>query len=336
MAAFKYSERLGVLTDVQLQGALDRFGLGQLQSARPAPGGLFGQNILLETSEGSFVFRGAPHWDDHEEFDWHFQKERFFSRVVHESDSGPPVPWPYQLEEDDTLFGWPFAIMPRLPGIALWPPGRTRFSAADSREQARALGGALAALHTVRFDAPGIYDKRSDAIRLLDADYGAHVRRTLFGLMDSCDRVGALAPGDRNWIEQLVAAATPAFEMPFQPCVIHLDYHDGNVIVDHAPDRWRVTGIIDWMTAEVGHPEADLSRYLAHHYQNGPHTGEAFLRAYHEVHAPGDGFGERFRVFMTWERLLIWAYWQREDRRFGDAPFREWVRPYLGLHSYRG
>ncbi|MBI2759933.1 MAG: hypothetical protein HYX51_00705, partial [Chloroflexi bacterium] len=43
----QYSERLGVLTPEQLQAALDRFNLGRLLDARPATGGLFGQNVLL-------------------------------------------------------------------------------------------------------------------------------------------------------------------------------------------------------------------------------------------------------------------------------------------------
>lgn len=92
MAAREYSKRLGVISDEQLQAALDRVGLGRLLSAEPATGGLFGQNIMLTTSEGEFVFRGAPHWDAEGNDDWQFQKERLFSELVHERGTGPPVP----------------------------------------------------------------------------------------------------------------------------------------------------------------------------------------------------------------------------------------------------
>lgn len=85
--AVRYSERLGDITDTQLQAALDRFGLGGLRSASPAPGGLFGQNIFLTTTEGEFVLRGAPHWNPAGEDDWQFPKERFFSRLVHDQPS---------------------------------------------------------------------------------------------------------------------------------------------------------------------------------------------------------------------------------------------------------
>ena len=49
----EYSQRLGVLTAEQLQAALDRFDLGGLIDARPAPGGLFGQNVLLTSTKGA-------------------------------------------------------------------------------------------------------------------------------------------------------------------------------------------------------------------------------------------------------------------------------------------
>ncbi|MGH2608436.1 MAG: hypothetical protein ACRDHF_05045, partial [Tepidiformaceae bacterium] len=112
MGSREYSKRLGVISDEQLQAALDRFGLGRLVQAEPAMGGLFGQNIMLTTSEGEFVFRGAPHWDPEGHYDWQFQKERLFSQIVHESGTGPPVPWPYLIEESEEIFGWNWAIVP--------------------------------------------------------------------------------------------------------------------------------------------------------------------------------------------------------------------------------
>src|SRR4029079_17159977 len=87
----EYSKRLGVLTGAQLQAALDRFDLGQLKSARSAPGGLFGQNILISTSKGDYVLRGHPHYDGQ------FEKEAYFSRLVAER-TPATAPWPFQIE----------------------------------------------------------------------------------------------------------------------------------------------------------------------------------------------------------------------------------------------
>src|SRR5690349_1043862 len=111
LATREYSRRLGVITPQQLEAACRRLSLGTLRNAEPAPGGLFGQNVFLETSAGDFVFRGYQHGD------WQLAKERFFCYLVHEAGTAP-VPWPYEIEEDPSIFGWPYAVLPRLPGDA--------------------------------------------------------------------------------------------------------------------------------------------------------------------------------------------------------------------------
>jgi hypothetical protein len=135
MASREYSKRLGTISDEQLQAALDRFGLGRLLAAESAEGGLFGQNVLLETTDGRFVFRGAPHWNPAGEDDWQFQKERYFSRLVHEATGGPPVPWPYEVEPGREIFGWGYAIQPRLAGSTLTQPLSKHYSGDEVLEQ---------------------------------------------------------------------------------------------------------------------------------------------------------------------------------------------------------
>ena len=56
-----YSPRLGTISDARFQTALDGFGLGRLLAATPITRGLFGQNVVLQSSLGAFVLRGCPH-----------------------------------------------------------------------------------------------------------------------------------------------------------------------------------------------------------------------------------------------------------------------------------
>jgi hypothetical protein len=149
----EYSKRLGVLTAEQLDAALARFDLGTLVDAEPAPTGLFGQNVLLESTRGRFVLRGCPHYD------WQFPKERFFARLIHERTS-LGSPWPYRIEEATDIFGWSFAIMPRLPGEPGIPEGRE-----EGRSYAEALGLALARLHELEWKEAGAYDLAADSVR---------------------------------------------------------------------------------------------------------------------------------------------------------------------------
>ncbi|MDE2993914.1 MAG: phosphotransferase, partial [Chloroflexota bacterium] len=108
----EFSERLGTISPAQFQAALDRFGLGRLVGAEPITLGNFGQNCFLHSTAGAFVLRGAPHYP------WQFLEEQLFARLLHEY-TPVPVPWPYYVDESAAIFGWPYAIMPRLPGRPL-------------------------------------------------------------------------------------------------------------------------------------------------------------------------------------------------------------------------
>ncbi len=333
MASREYSKRLGALSDRQLQAALDRFGLGRLVSAEPLTNGLFGQNLMLETSSGAYVFRGAPHWNFAGEDDWQFQKERWFSRMVHESPDGPSVPWPYLLDEGRDIFGWGFAIQPRLPGEVLIPSTRRRQSAVELAEQSRELGTALAQLHTLTLPEAGRHNPRTDAIEPFATPYVEYVSATLEDLLTrSLAASNATTEADVAWARSVLERARPALELPFTPAVVHLDFGFHNVLFEQRDGHWRLTGVIDWMTAEAGHPECDLSRPLATDRQSRIGAREAFLGAYEAVHPRTPGFEERFRVFMLWERLLIWHYWQAQPRNdFGTIGMREWIEPFVEM-----
>lgn len=328
----EYSKRLGVIDDDQLQTALDRFGLGRLLSAEPAAGGLFGQNILLESTEGSFVFRGAPHWNPAGEDDWQFPKERYFARLLADSASGAPVPWPYLVDETRGIFGWGYAIMPRLSGLPLLTPAVRPFSDADHDAHATAMALGLAAVHAVTLPAAGLYHLESDGIRAHDERYGSYVANTVRTLLEACLHASAATTrADVTWVEAVIERALPAFDEPFTPSVVHHDFHDGNVLVDDSSGAWRLSGIIDWMTAEAGDPEADLARYLSHHAQHGPATGATFLATYQALRPPRAGFAQRFPVFMLWERLLIWEYGQRSGWFPDGLTLRTWAEPFTQM-----
>src|SRR5690242_15645949 len=148
--ARKFSEHLGFLTDEQIGRACDVFDLGHVEEALPAAAGTWGQNILLRTANGAFVLRGNP------QFPEQFAKEQQVAAAIN-AGSSLPAPWPYHVNHDPSILGWPYAVMPRLPGRM----GSTLWDAAD--EDARialsvAHAAALAQLHEATFAAPGPFD----------------------------------------------------------------------------------------------------------------------------------------------------------------------------------
>src|ERR671919_748082 len=119
MAAREYSLRLGAIDDDQFRLALQRLGLGE------------------------FVLRGAPHYD------WQLPSERFFARLLHER-TRAPVPWPYILDPDDDIFGWSYALMPRMPGLKHSDIAADEALTNDERlGMARAMGENLTLMHVL-------------------------------------------------------------------------------------------------------------------------------------------------------------------------------------------
>jgi hygromycin-B 7''-O-kinase len=332
VASREYSRRLGALSDEQLQAALDRFDLGRLVSAEPIANGLFGQNLMLQTSAGEYVFRGAPHWNPAGEDDWQFPKERFFSRLMHDAPGAPVVPWPYIVDEGRDIFGWGFALQPRLPGIVLQQPMRTHYSEREIREQSRELGAALAKLHSLKLPAAGTYERAGDGIRSIRGAYFDYLASTVEQLLaEAANSSPATPAADIDWARGVLDDAREALALPFEPTVVHLDFGFHNVLFVNEDGHWKLSGVVDWMTAEAGHPECDLSRPIATSLQHKIGAAGEFLDAYRGGKPEPAGFEERFRAFMLWERSLIWNYWQRNNGFKEGLTMRAWMEPFVEM-----
>lgn len=332
MAGRQYSERLGEIRDEQFQAALDRFGLGRFLHAEPIVNGLFGQNVILSSSSGDYVFRGAPHWNPAGEDDWQFQKERFFSRLAHEAAGGAPVAWPYLLDESRDIFGWGFAIQPRLPGAAPRQPMRDHYSEAEQLQMGSLLGSALGRLHNARTGVAGIHDRQTDQLVPVAGAYADYVESTVEGLLAYAREASSATSGDDiAWARSVLRKARPAMELPFEPSVVHLDFGFHNVLFESSGEQWRLTGIVDWHTAESGHPECDLARPLATFQQHRVAGAAEFMVAYRELQPELPGFRERLPAFLLWERLLIWGYWQHHKGFREGLGMREWMEPFVRI-----
>jgi aminoglycoside phosphotransferase (APT) family kinase protein len=328
-----FGKRLGTLTRAQLQAALDRFSLGRLVDVRVPQGGMFGQNLFLSTDSGEWVFRGAPHWFEGKPHPtWQFAKERWFARRLHE-ETRAPVAWPYLVETSSELFGWAWALMPRLPGECA-QFARRDLALGERLAVARAMGETLAELHALRAPAPGDYDPDVDAIRP-DTSLRSYALRVL----DGCRERALLPPStleaaDVAFVERIAREAEPALDVPVEPSCIHLDYHWGNLNVARADAGWRVSGIFDLMTCEFGDPDMDLSRPIATFALDDPPLVAPFLAGYTSACRLRPGARERFRLFMLIDRLIIWSFGKRTQTWFGpEARFRDFARFYLDVDS---
>lgn len=328
-----FSERLGTLSRAQLQAALDRFALGKLIEARAAQGGHFGQNVFLSTDSGEWVLRGAPHWfrgGPHPT--WQFAKERWFADRIHERTSAP-VPWPYLVETSSDIFGWAFALMPRLPGERA-EAAKKSLPLGEREPIARAMGAALTELHQLRAPAAGDYDPELDAIRPDTSLRSCALRALDDTLSKALATPRILDREDVAWIDAIVREADDALGVPAEPCCVHLDYHHGNVNVARAAGDWRVSGIFDLMTCEFGDGEQDLARPISVFAAEDRPLVPAFLDAYRARIPLRPGARERFRLFMLIDRLIIFGFGRRVQKWFSEADrFRDFARFFVDLDS---
>lgn len=315
-----YAGRLGHLAREQLQAALDRFDLGPLLSTAPVTAGNFGQNVFLTATTGEYVFRGNPF------FDWQFPKERAAARILHER-TDVPVPWPYLVERSTDLFGWPFAIMPRLPGRDLWNAPES-----DQMALAAALGEMLARFQKATFDEAMEFDLAADHfVPISGGERSWLVRRIEHNLELAIAASDHTSDDDAAWVRALIAESERSTTGWPPPCLVHGDFTINNVVAVYGELGWKITGVFDFMTSRVGSVEADLCRQFALHQWRNPAAGAAFLEAYFVRCPPRAGYRDRVPLLLLDERLTLWEWIQRTRPAWwtSDTGFRDWTEPVL-------
>jgi hypothetical protein len=340
------SRRLGALTRAQLQGALDRFGLGRLVGAEPVASGNWGQNCFVTSTAGAFVLRGAPFYPGQ------LPEEGFFARLLRER-TGAPAPWPYLVAPDDGLFGWPYALMGRLPGEQLAGlVARGAVAPGDRLRLAGQLGAVLAEVQELTWPVAGTFDPASGGIRPCaafnpgleslagyglppDLDAPAYVREFLARARRAAPERTTAA--DEAWAEAVIARAADALREPFTPRCVLPDHQETNVAaVRDAGGGWRLSGVFDLMGAAFGDGEKALCRQLRGYLAEDQALAVAYARAYFERRPPRPGVRQRLALYLLADALTIWEWAHRAGRtgrtgrtgRMGAAPaltLREWL-----------
>jgi hygromycin-B 7''-O-kinase len=327
MTPKEYSKRLGNISDQQLQMALHRFDMGDLIHAEPISFGLFGQNLFITSTKGEFVLRGVPHYD------WQFPTEKFFVEQLHRMTKAP-VPHPYLYETSTDIFGWSFVLMPRMRGLQIADNKIVSCLTWQDRQGiARALAKMLAEVQTLSWDYAGKYDSTTGKVQPMDQDYREWIVKRIRELLLIAQNTNGNTPtSDLKWAESIIANAFHALHTPYRPCIVLEDYKEANTVVEHTEDGWRVSGIFDLMTAHFGDGEADLSRQVGTYLRENPALADEFVQTYIQCKPSQVGFIERQQLYMLYDSVLIWAFWQEhagglpEDK---TLTFEQWANPFI-------
>jgi hygromycin-B 7''-O-kinase len=327
MTLREYSTRLGNISDEQLQMALDRLDMGDLIRAEPISFGLFGQNLFITSTKGEFVLRGVPHYD------WQFPTEKFFVEQLHRMTKAP-VPYPYLYETATDIFGWSFVLMPRMRGLQIADHKIVSgLTWQDRQGIARALAKMLAEIQTLSWDYAGKYDSTTGKVQPTEQDYREWIVKRIRELLLIAHHTNGNTPtSDLVWAESIIASGSHVLHTPYQPCIVLEDYKEANTVVEHTENGWTVSGIFDLMTAHFGDGEADLARQVGTYLRENPTLADEFVQTDIQCKPIQVGFIERQQLYMLYDSVLIWAFWQEHA---GGLPenktltFEQWANPFI-------
>lgn len=315
----EYSQRLGVIAAAQLNAVARQFGIGAIVDAWTPSGGLFVQIVMLETTTGRYVFRGNPHGYAH------LTKERCVAGLIHDR-ATLPAPCPYQIGEDVTLFGWPYAVMPMLPGTC----GRDLWADADTNghiELAASAGRALAMLHEVTMPALAVYQEQVDDFVPVRSDFTTWWLERLNETRTQCRTAGALSPEAERFIDEVIERDLPALNESFVPVLVHHDFKPGNLNFTRTGESFEASGVFDLFEAYIGDPEEDLVRMLWE--VETDEQRRAFIDGYTDKRQLRDGAADRLELYALADWLVIWGYGKVNGVWFNDVTFAESFRPIL-------
>lgn len=360
MNAFHYGERLGTISGLQFQSALDWFQLGRFLKAEKTARGSLGQTIFISSTEGEYVMRGDPNPGQ-------LQLEKFIINHLHDN-TDVPVPAPYHLDLSSEVFGWGYAIMPRLGGAHVdTEDQRAHLSSDDERSIARAFGRNLARMQQFTADRPGLYvphenaivpleqlhrdwlfgpvrDRYIDSFPVHDNPYREWLYTKIRFWLGDAKKYSDITSIDTEWVEGVLAESYGSFDSGWKPCFVMGDYKLDNVLFEKRSGGWEVSGAFDFTACGMGDGIADLARaYAMYMDRDSPELADPFISGYWDNHAnreqSGDGWINRFLVHLIHERLLVWGYHKASGTVYWDdtCPFHQWMERYcksaLGLQE---
>lgn len=223
----------------------------QVVATRPLAGGFTNDNVLLTTRPGGrFVLR-------------RFRRDGGGASCAIEAALAArlrgvvPVPEVIAADPDGAATGRPTLLSEFVPGELLSTVLATPAGADDGL--GRAVGGALAAIGTVRFDRSGAFtgpDLIPDSVDLatdLVAFVADCLARSAAPLSATeRDRVRRLAERDQAVLAQAADSAA----------LVHSDFNPKNILVRRESEHWVVGAVLDWEFAYSGRPLADIGNML--------------------------------------------------------------------------
>lgn len=323
---FFSTNQLGELSERQLQLMLERWQLGKLVAAGKTAKGVGNQTMFVDSTAGRFVLKGNPLYPGQ------FREEQYYVDGLRAA--GLPVPAPYLVDEATDIFGWPYALMPRLAGdhisdSTFW----SGLGEADRQQIAELLGTSLSRLHRWQVPQAGEYDPITDNVSPFPHSYrGWLFDRIDYWLRDAA-RYSQVTAQDWEWVNQLLASARAAFDQLTTASYVMGDFKADNLLVRRSDSGWELAGIFDFTNGYFGDGLADLCKLVIMHLSAGEaELAKRFVVAYCRGCAETTGFAARLRVHLLQQCVLNWGCAKAIGQATWDPQlsFASWAAQYVG------
>lgn len=320
------SNKLGDITNEQLQQMLNQHNLGELISAKRTDNGAMGQTMFVHSSKGDFVLKGNPL------FPGQLKEEQFFVNNISKC-SNISVPTSYIIDNSKSIFGWSYAIMPKLRGKHLNDREVADELINDDKEQiAEIIANTLSQLHSWSVDICGEYDSKTNSLKAFEEGYTIWLFNRIRYWLKDAEKYSEITFGDIKWVDDVLQHAKDAFDQFDTPTFVMGDFKPGNFLVLYEGQEWKISGVFDFTNAYFGDPLADLIKILTIYIDNDElHEAKYLIKVYTADTDNKEQITERLKVHMLMQRILDWGCAKAIGAVTWDEnmPFSVWAEQYM-------
>ena len=209
------------------------------------PGGQSNPTYRMTVDGQAYVLRRRPFGDLLPSAHAVDREHRLISAL---SSAGFPVPKPFALCRDEGVIGAEFYVMEMVEGRTFWNGALPDLSPDERRQGYEAMVDALAALHTLDYEALDL------------GDFGRPGNYFERQVSRWTKQYRAAQTDDLPDVEALIEFLPRTIPEQTRTSIIHGDYRIDNLI--YAPDAMTVRAVLDWELATLGDPLADFA-YMA-------------------------------------------------------------------------
>jgi aminoglycoside phosphotransferase (APT) family kinase protein len=228
-------------------------------------------------------------------------KETYILKRV-AGETGVPVPQVLLFDDSGQLLDTPYAVHTRLPGHSLGAV-LPEMVEEDLETVGYEMGRYLARLHLMSGERYGDYFVEDPLASPHERDY---TLARVDSWLKECEDNHLINPNRVETLRQIFERAD--FLDQEKPCLVHGDYHEGNVNVEEGAVGYHVTGVFGFEHSQAWSREWDMVKLFGHVFDRYPILQDGFLDGYTESVELSECFWDRLGLYQLAETIFQVQY----------------------------